>query len=197
MRLRIGSVMTLAAVPFGVAVGLWMTALTEPTCNVYLDPRGGGTACAHSAGQALTQPRFSWWMSALIGAAAVAGLFALSRLVHTTPSSRVRWMAASVLRVLALPAGVGVGVGMAQFVSFCDLQVLRLVAAAHVCAWQTTFPLWSLILFGVASAAGVLLVAQAVQPTPRAAQARALPYHCQAERAALAPRGRGIGNERE
>lgn len=58
-------------------------------------------------------------------------------------------------------------IGMAQFVSFCDLQALSLVTRAHVCAWQTTFPLWSLILFGAAAATLVLLLAQAVQPPAR------------------------------
>jgi hypothetical protein len=162
MRLRIASVMTVASVPFGIAVGFSMTVLTEPTCIVYMDPRGGGTFCP---GHALTQPRFAWWMCALIGAAAAAGLMAISRLVPMPPSSRARWMAASVLRVFSPAVGVGVGIGLAQFVSFCNLDPTP-TQGPHVCAWQTTFPLWSLILLGAAAAALVLLVAQAVQPHP-------------------------------
>jgi hypothetical protein len=160
MRLRIATVMTLASVPFGVAVGLWMTFLTEPTCIVYLDPRGGGTFCP---GEGLTQPRFSWWMCALIGAATAIGLLAISRLVRKPPSNRVRWTVASLLRVASLPVGVCVGIAMAQFVSFCDRDPIPSLGP-HVCAWQTTFPLWSLIVFGAAGATLVLLAAQAVQP---------------------------------
>jgi hypothetical protein len=164
MRLRIATVITLASVPFGMAVGFWMAALTEPTCIVYADPRGGSTACFHFAGQPITLPRFSWWMCALIAAAAAAGVLVIAHLVRKPPSGRARWMLASVLRVLAPAAGVGVGIALAQFVSFCDLQALRRVTAAHVCAWQTTFPLWSLIVLGSAAAAVLFLVAQAIQP---------------------------------
>lgn len=161
MRLTIATVTKLGAVPVGIAVDFWMTLLTEPTCTVYLDPRGGGTACFHLAGQPVTQPRFAWWVCALIGAAPACALFVISRLVRTPLSRRARWTLASVLRVLAPAAGVGVGIGMAQFVSFCDL---RPIPGPHVCAWQTTFPLWALIALGLAAAAVVLLVAQAVQP---------------------------------
>jgi hypothetical protein len=177
MRLRIATFTKLGSIPVGIAVGFWMTLLTEPTCVTFADPRGGGTACPYVAGQALTQPRFAWWMCALIGAATAVGLLAISRLVRKPPSSHVRWMVASILRVLAPAAGVGVGIAMAQFVSFCDLRALRLITGPHVCAWQTTFPLWALILFGAAAAAVVLLVAQAVEPhrprTPRSPSPRA------------------------
>jgi hypothetical protein len=160
MRLRIATVTTLASVPLGVAVGFWMTVLTEPTCIIHLDPRGGGTMCPRPA---LTQPRFSWWMCALIGGATAVALFGISRLVRMPPSSRARWTVASALRVLSPAVGVGVGIGMAQFVSFCNIDPMP-TPGPHVCAWQTTFPLWSLILFGVAAVAVVLLVAKAVQP---------------------------------
>lgn len=164
MRLRIATVMTLASVPLGVAVGLWMTVLTEPTCIIHLDPRGGGNFCPQPA---LTQPRFSWSMCALIGAATAVALFGIARLVRTPPSRRARWMVATTFRVLCPAVGVGVAIGMAQFVSFCNRDPMP-TRGPHVCAWQTSFPLWSLILFGVAAAAVVLLVAQAVQPhTPR------------------------------
>lgn len=174
MRHTVATVAKLASIPVGIAVGYWMTLLTEPTCTTSVDPRGGGTACFHFAGQSLTQPRFAWWMCALIGAGTAASLFAISRIVRTPIPSHARWMIASVLRVLSLAAGVGVGIGMAQFVSFCDLRALRLDTGPHVCAWQTTFPLWALIVFGIAAAAVVLLVAQAVQPhTPRSPSRRA------------------------
>lgn len=168
MRLRIATFTKLGSIPVGIAVGFWMSLLTEPTCIVYADPRGGSTACALLPGQTITQPRFAWWMCALIGAATAVGVLVIARFIRTPPSSQLRWMMASVLRVLAPAAGVGVGIAMAQFVSFCDLRALRLDTGAHVCAWQTTFPLWSLILFGVAAAALVLLLAQAIQPhSPR------------------------------
>jgi hypothetical protein len=171
MRLRIATVMTLASVPLGVAVGLWMAVLTEPTCIIHLDPRGGGNFCPRPA---LTQPRFTWWMCALMGAAAAVAFFGISRLVRTPQSHRARWMVASVLRVFAPAAGVGVGIALAQFVSFCNLDPVP-TPGPHVCAWQTTFPLWSLILLGAAAAIVVLLGAQAIQPhEPRSPSQRAV-----------------------
>jgi hypothetical protein len=65
------------------------------------------------------------------------------------------------LRLASLPAGVGVDIAMAQFVSFCDRQEVLLT---HICSWQTTYPLWALILFGVAAAGVMLLLALAVAP---------------------------------
>src|SRR5580700_6132300 len=167
MRLTIATITKPASIPVGIAVGFLMTLLTEPTCIVYDDPRGGSTACAHVAGQALTQPRFAWWMCALIGAAAAVGVLVIARFIRTPPTNHLRWMAASVLRVLSPTVGVGVGIGMAQFVSFCDLRALSRDTGPHVCAWQTTFPIWSLIAFGVAATALVLLVAQVIQPHSR------------------------------
>jgi hypothetical protein len=164
MRQRIATVTKLASVPVGVVVGIGMFLMTEPWCTTSVDPRGGGNACMYLPGQALTQPRFSWWVCALAGAAAAVGVFLFSRIVRTPLSARTRSRVATVLRLASLPAGVGVGIAMAQFVSFCDRQQIVLT---HTCSWQTTYPLWALILFGVAAAALMLLLGRAVEPHPR------------------------------
>ena len=67
------------------------------------------------------------------------------------------------VRLVSLPAGIGVGIAMAQFVSFCSRPE---VVLTRMCSWQTTYPLWALILFGVAAAAVMLLLARAVAPHP-------------------------------
>jgi hypothetical protein len=176
MRLKIAEVTKLGSVPAGAAIGLWMALVTEPWCTVHLDPRGGGTACLLRAGQPLTQPRFAWWLCQLAGAVVAGGLFVVSWVVRKPLSTHARTMVGRVLRVLAPVAGIGVGIGMAQFVSFCDLRLLGSVTATHTCSWQTTFPLWALIVFGAAAAAPLLLIAQAVEPhTPRSPHS-ALPY---------------------
>jgi hypothetical protein len=161
MRRSIATVTRLASVPVGVVVGIGMFLLTEPWCTTSVGPLGNGTACMYLPGQALTQPRFSWWVCALAGAAAAVGVFLFSRIVRTPLSARTRSRVATVLRSASLPAGVGVGIAMAQFVSFCDRQEVLLT---HICSWQTTYPLWALILFGVAAAGVMLLLARAVAP---------------------------------
>jgi hypothetical protein len=163
MRQSIGTVTKLASVPVGVVVGIGMFLMTEPWCTTSVDPRGSGTACMYFPGQALTQPRFSWWVCALAGAAAAVGVFLFSRIVRTPLSARTRSRVATVLRLASLPAGVGVGIAMAQFVSFCSHQQ---VVLTHICSWQTTYPLWALIPFGVTAAAVMLLLARAVAPHP-------------------------------
>jgi hypothetical protein len=169
MRQGIAIGAKLASVPVGVVVGIGMFLMTEPWCTTSLGPRGTGTACLYFPGQALTQPRFSWWLCALAGAAVAVGVFLFSRIVRTPLCATTRSRGAIALRLASLPAGVGVGIAMAQFVSFCDRQQIVL---AHTCSWRTTYPLWALILFGVAAAAVMLLLARAVAPrslgrTPR------------------------------
>ena len=161
MRQGIATVTKLASVPVGVVVGIGMFLMTEPWCTTSVGPRGNGTACLYFPGQALTQPRFSWWLCALAGAVVAVGVFLFSRIVRTPPSAATRSRVAIALRLASLPAGVGVGIAMAQFVSFCDRQEALLT---HICSWQTTYPLWALILFGVAAAAMMLVVARAVAP---------------------------------
>ena len=161
MRLSIATVTKLASVPIGVVLGIGMFLMTEPWCTTSADPRGGGTACLYFPWQALTQPRFSWWLCALAGAAVAVGVFLFSRIVRTPLSAATRSRVAIALRLGSLPAGVGVGIAMAQFVSFCDRQEVLLT---HMCSWQTTYPLWALILFGVATAALMLLLPRAVAP---------------------------------
>ncbi len=161
MRQGIRTVTTLASVPVGVAVGIGMFLMTEPWCTTSVGPRGNGTACLYFPGQALTSPRFSWWLCALAGAAVAAGVFLFSRIIRTPLSATTRSRVANALRLASLPAGVGVGIAMAQFVSFCDRQEALLT---HMCSWQSTYPLWSLILFGAAAAAMMLLLARAVAP---------------------------------
>ena len=161
MRRNIATVTRLASVPIGVVVGIGMVLMTEPWCTTSVDPRGGGNACMYLPGEALTQPRFSWWVCALAGAAAAVGVFLFSRIIRTPLSARTRSTVATVLRLASLPAGVGVGIAMAQFVSFCDRQQIVLT---HICQWQTTYPWWALILFGVAASAVMLLLGRAVAP---------------------------------
>jgi hypothetical protein len=163
MRQSIATVMKLTSVPVAVVVGIEMFLMTEPWCTTSADPRGGGTACLYFPGQALTQPRFSWWLCALAGAGVAVGVFLFSRIVRTPLSAATRSRVAMALRLASLPAGLGVGIAMAQFVSFCDRQEVLLT---HMCSWQTTYPLWALILFGVAAAALMLLLARAVAPHP-------------------------------
>jgi hypothetical protein len=163
MRQSVATVTKLASVPVGIVVGIGMFVMTEPWCTTSVGPRGNGTVCADFPGQALTQPRFSWWLCALAGAAVAVGVFLFSRIVRTPLSAPTRSRVAIALRMAALPAGVGVGIAMAQFVSFCDRQESVLT---HICSWQITYPLWALILFGVAAAAVMLLLARAVAPHP-------------------------------
>ena len=161
MRQGIATVTKLASVLVGALVGIGMFLMTEPWCTTSVDPRGSGTACLYLPGQALTQPRFSWWLCALAGAAVAVGVFLFSRIVRTPLSAATRSRVAIALRLASLPAGVGVGIAMAQFVSFCDRHEVLLT---HICSWQTTYPLWALILFGVAAAGVMLLLARAVAP---------------------------------
>ncbi len=163
MRQSVATVTKLASVPVGVVVGIGMFLMTEPWCTTSVGPARHGTACLYFPGQALTQPRFSWWLCALTGAAVAVGLFLFSRIVRTPLSAATRSRVAIALRSASLPAGVGVGIGMAQFVSFCSRQE---VVLTHICSWQTTYPLWALILVGVAAAAVMLLLARAVAPRP-------------------------------
>ncbi len=163
MRPSNATITKLASVPIGVAVGIAMFLMSDPWCTASADPRGGGNTCITVPTEALTQPRFSWWVCALAGAAAAVGIFLFSRNVPTPLSARTRLQLAIVLRLASLPAGIGAGIGMAQFVSFCTRQE---IALTHMCSWQTTYPLWALILFGVAAAAVMLLLAQVVAPHP-------------------------------
>jgi hypothetical protein len=163
MRESIATVTKLASVPVGIVVGIGMFLMTELWCTTSADPRGGGTACLYFPGQALTQPRFSWWLCTMAGAAVAVGVLLFSRIVRTPLSAAIRSRVAIALRLASLPAGVGVGIAMAQFVSFCDRQEVLLT---HICSWQTTYPLWALILFGVAAAAVMLLLARAVAHRP-------------------------------
>jgi len=163
MRQSIATVAKLASVPVGVVVGIGMFLMTEPWCTTSVGPGGNGTACLYFPGQALTQPRFSWWLCALAGAAVALGVFLFSRIIQTPLSAATRSRVAIALRLASLPAGVGVGIGMAQFVSFCSRQEVLLT---HICSWQTTYPLWALILFGVAVAAVMPLIARGAAPHP-------------------------------
>src|ERR1700692_2841583 len=114
MRQSIATVTKLASVPVGVVVGIGMFLMTEPWCTTSVDPRGGGTACLYFPGHALTQPRFSWWLCALAGAAVAVGVFLFSRIVRTPLSAATRSRVAIALRLASLPAGVGGGIAMAQ-----------------------------------------------------------------------------------
>lgn len=90
MRQSIAAVTKLASVPVGVVVGIGMFLMTEPWCTTSVDPRGGGNACMYLAGQALTQPRFSWWLCVLAGAAVAVGVFLFPRIVRTPLSAATR-----------------------------------------------------------------------------------------------------------
>ena len=163
MRPSNATVTKVASVPAGIVVGIGMFLMSDPWCTASADPRGGGNTCITVPTEALTQPRFAWWVCALAGVAVAVGIILSSRNVPTPLSVRTRSIVATVLRVASLPAGVGVGTGMAQFVSFCSRQG---IALTHMCSWQTTYPLWALILFGVAADAVMLLLARAVAPQP-------------------------------
>ena len=163
MRPSNATVTRVASVPIGIVVGIGMFLMSDAWCTASADPRGGGNTCITVPTEALTQPRFSWWLCALAGVAVAVGIFLFSRNVPTPLSARTRSRVATAFRVTSLPAGVGVGIGMAQFVSFCSRQE---IALTHMCSWQTTYPLWALILFGVAAAAVMLLLARAVAPQP-------------------------------
>jgi len=162
MRQRIATLTRLASVPLGVVVGVGMFVI-GPGCATSVDPRGGGNTCVYVTAQALAQARYSWWLCVLAGAAVAAGVFLFSRIVRTPLSARTRSRVAIAIRLASLPAGIGVGIGMAQFVSFCSRQEIVLT---DMCSWQTTYPLWALILFGAAAAAVMLLLARAVAPHP-------------------------------
>ena len=87
MRQSIAAVTKLASVPVGVVVGIGMFLMTEPWCTTSVDPRGGGNACMYLPGQALTQPRFSWWLCVLAGVAVAVGVFLFSQIVRTPLSA--------------------------------------------------------------------------------------------------------------
>ncbi len=74
MRPSNAIVTQLASVPVGVVVGIGMFLMSDPWCTPSTDPRGGGNTCIHVPTEALTQPRFSWWVCALAGAAAAVGI---------------------------------------------------------------------------------------------------------------------------
>ncbi|HEY6469509.1 MAG TPA: hypothetical protein VI434_07055 [Candidatus Dormibacteraeota bacterium] len=93
---------------------------------------------------------------------------------------------ALVLRVAAVPAGVGTGFGTAQVTppqNTCPPQGACLLIALHA---QPTFATWECVLFGAGAAAVLLLLSLAVAQLPSATARNAF-------RAAAVAAGVGVG----
>jgi hypothetical protein len=63
-------------VPIGIGVGLWTALLTNAACQIFLSPRGNGTACPYPT--AVLHADFAWWTCALFGVAAAVVVLLIS-----------------------------------------------------------------------------------------------------------------------
>ena len=80
MKITLKSALRVLAVPIGIGVGLGTALLTNAACQIFLSPRGNGTACPYPT--AIPHGDFAWWTCALFGAAASAVVLLISLAVR-------------------------------------------------------------------------------------------------------------------
>ncbi len=157
MRRTVALVLRVASVPVGVGVGLWTAQLTTGPSNQC----PSGALCVLI--KYFDTPTFATWQCALFGAGAAVTLVALS----------VVGSLANALRVLSVPAGVGVGLWTAQLRSFPYCPLYARCPAYIGGIPPLTFAPWQCAVFGLGAAVVVLLLSVAVARMPRAGQLKA------------------------